>query len=150
VILVRRFATTDYDAVLTLDVAEQGAYRGILWDSATEREREAFLMTSPRNRTAYAESDYCFVAVDAAAIVGFLFALRLLPDVLVVDAVGVAQAMRRKGVGRQIYAVLLEQARKRGIHRIQALISLDNPASIGLHQSAGFTLRDRKDAVLEL
>lgn len=148
--LVRPFGAKDYPAVLDLDVAEQEAYRGGLWDAAGDAERESFLMTSPRHSELYARSDYCFVAEDDGSIIGFLFALPLLPDVLVVGGVGVAHAIRRQGVGKAMYEALVGRARQRGIRCIQALISLDNEASMALHESAGFALRDRKEAVLEL
>jgi L-amino acid N-acyltransferase YncA len=149
-VTVRRFEAIDYEGVLALDTAEQRAYRGAAWDAASSAEREAFLMTSPRNRDTYAASESCLVAEDDGRIVGFLFALPLLPDVLVVDGVGVARTMRRKGIGGSMYTELLTRARERGVRRIQALISLDNEASMALHASAGFSLRDRKEAVLEL
>jgi len=150
VLIVRRFTAADYPAVLALDIAEQRAYRGAVWERASETERERLLMTSPRHKAAYADSEYCFVAEQDGAVVGFLFALPLLPDVLVVDAVGVASVVRRRGIAGDMYAALIARAREHGIRRIQALISLDNEASMALHESAGFVLRDRKEAVLEL
>ena len=120
------------------------------YNEATEAQRQDFLMTRPDHHAVYAESQYCLVAEDDGSIVGFLFALPLLPDVLIIDGVGVVQVMRREGVARQMYSALLERAREGGVRRIQASISLDNPASMALHESLGFALRDRKEAVLEL
>ena len=149
-VIVRDFQAFDYDAVLALDVAEQKAFRGDLWERASDREREGLLMASSRNAVVYANSEYCFVAEEGGAIAGFLFALHLLPDVLYVDAVGVASDMRRQGVARELYGSLLARARSRGIRRVQALITPDNEASIALHESVGFVLRERLEAVMEL
>ena len=107
-------------------------------------------MMSPRNVAAYDASEFCLIAEIDGVIAGFLFALPLLPDVLSLDAVAVTPESRRQGIASRLYGVLLERARSRGIARVQALISLDNPASMALHESAGFTLRDRKEAVIEL
>ncbi len=107
-------------------------------------------MTSPDHVTVYAASPYCLIAERNGSIAGFLFALPLLPDVLSVDALAVVSEMRRQGVGRRLYEELLSRARQDGIRRIQALISLDNSGSMALHESAGFVLRDRKEAVQEL
>jgi phosphinothricin acetyltransferase len=147
---VRAFRLSDYEAVLALDIAEQMAYRGVQWEAATEDERTQLLMTSPRNRRVCASSDYCFVAEEDGAVIGFLFALPLLPDVLVIDGVGVASEKRKRGVASSMYAALLARARERGVRRIQALITPDNEASMALHKAAGFDLRDRKEAVIEL
>jgi hypothetical protein len=46
VVTIRAFAASDYPAVLAIDEAEQQAYRGALWDAASEVGRAAFLMTS--------------------------------------------------------------------------------------------------------
>ncbi len=147
---IRDFEAGDYPAVRAIDEAEQETYRGPLWDAGTPQQRERFLMTIPEHVAVYAASPYCLIAEGENAIVGFLFALPLLPDVLTVDAVAVVPEMRRQGVGRRLYAELLTRARQQGVRRIQALISLDNLGSMALHESAGFTLRDRKEAVLEL
>jgi L-amino acid N-acyltransferase YncA len=149
-IAVRRFRPSDYRAVLDLDRAEQRTYRGERWDAASEVERERFLMTSPRYQAVYASSEFCLVAEDDGALVGFLFALPLLPDVIEIDGVGVTLGRRRQGVGKAMYDALIKAARDRGVRRIQAFITPDNEPSMALHWSAGFRLRDRKEAVLEL
>ena len=149
-IQIRDFEASDYPAVLAIDEEEQRTYRGRLWEAATRQERDRFLMTSSRNVAAYEASEFCLIAEIDGVIAGFLFALPLLPEVLSVDAVAVTPESRRQGIASRLYGVLLERARSRGIARVQALISLDNPASMALHESAGFTLRDRKEAVIEL
>jgi L-amino acid N-acyltransferase YncA len=145
---IRDFTASDYPAVLEIDQAEQKTYRAALWDAATAEERVQFLMTSPSHVAVYHASQFCLVANYEGAVIGFLFALPLLPDVLIVEPVAVVPEMRRQGVAKKLYEDLVVRAKRGSIRRIQALISLDNPASMALHVSAGFTLRDRKEAVL--
>ena len=149
-VTIRAFEASDYPDVLAIDEAEQRAYRGALWEAASEAERAAFLMTSEGHIAEYVGRGICLVADRDATVVGFLFALPLLPEVLYVDALAVAPEARRAGVASNLYRALKEGARSQGVRRIHALITPDNDASIGLHQAAGFRLRDRKEAVLEL
>jgi len=48
-------------------------------------------------------------------------------------------AYSRQGVGRALYGALFEQLKERGYHALFAGIALPNDASLGLHQSLGFT-----------
>ena len=48
-------------------------------------------------------------------------------------------AFARRGIGRALYAALLEDMRGRGMHAAFAGITLPNDASVGLHQEMGFT-----------
>ncbi|MDR7482256.1 MAG: N-acetyltransferase family protein [Armatimonadota bacterium] len=50
----------------------------------------------------------------------------------------VAAAARRRGVGRALYAALLEILRLQGFYNAFAGIGLPNPASVGLHEAMGF------------
>jgi phosphinothricin acetyltransferase len=45
----------------------------------------------------------------------------------------------RRGVGRAIYVVLLELLRLQGFYNAYAMITVPNAASVGLHESLGFT-----------
>jgi len=44
----------------------------------------------------------------------------------------------RRGVGRALYAALLELLRRQGVCTVCAGITLPNPASVGLHEAMGF------------
>ena len=46
---------------------------------------------------------------------------------------------RRRGVGRAVYTALFERLRAQGFYNAFAAISLPNDASVGLHESLGFT-----------
>jgi L-amino acid N-acyltransferase YncA len=54
-------------------------------------------------------------------------------------AVYVDAAFARTGIGRQLYEALFPLLKHRNIHAIFAGIALPNEASIGLHQTMGFT-----------
>lgn len=54
-------------------------------------------------------------------------------------AVYVDAAFARTGIGRQLYEALFPALKYRKIHAIFAGIALPNDASIGLHQTMGFT-----------
>ncbi len=82
------------------------------------------------------------VAVDGGGVRGFAYgcrhreraAYRWAADVSVyVDA-----EARRAGVGRALYAELLDRLRAAGLHTACAGITLPNPASVSLHESFGF------------
>jgi len=47
---------------------------------------------------------------------------------------------RRMGVGRALYGSLFQILRLQGFYNAYAGIALPNPASVGLHESLGFTL----------
>jgi phosphinothricin acetyltransferase len=44
-----------------------------------------------------------------------------------------------QGLGAKLYAVLLDDLRRRNLHRAYGVISLPNPASVALHEKCGFT-----------
>jgi phosphinothricin acetyltransferase len=53
-------------------------------------------------------------------------------------SVYVDRSMHRRGIGRALYAALLEALRRLGYYNALAGITEPNPASIGLHESMGF------------
>ena len=50
----------------------------------------------------------------------------------------VAAGQTRRGVGRSLYAKLLEILRAQGLHAAFAGVALPNEASVGLHEAMGF------------
>lgn len=54
-------------------------------------------------------------------------------------SVYVDPAYARRGIGRQLYKVLLEEMKRRGMHAAFAGITLPNEPSLALHQAMGFT-----------
>jgi phosphinothricin acetyltransferase len=55
-------------------------------------------------------------------------------------AVYVNPSFHRRGAGRALYMTLFDLLREQGFFKIYAIISLPNPASIGLHEAVGFRL----------
>jgi len=54
-------------------------------------------------------------------------------------AIYVEQGFHGRGIGSQLYAALLGELKARGVHTVVGGIALPNPASIALHENAGFT-----------
>ena len=44
-----------------------------------------------------------------------------------------------RGLGRQLYGVLVPRLRSAGVHTLLAVVALPNDASVRLHESVGFT-----------
>jgi phosphinothricin acetyltransferase len=62
-------------------------------------------------------------------------------------SVYVAPEAHRRGVGRALYAALLDLLRAQGLVNVYAGIALPNEASVGLHEALGFRLVARYPAV---
>jgi len=82
------------------------------------------------------------VADDAGTVAGYAYAGRFSArpayDWSVETSVYIAEAAQGKGVGRALYAALLAVLTAQGYRRAMAGIALPNPASVRLHERAGF------------
>ena len=82
------------------------------------------------------------VATDDNAVVGYAYASkwkgRCAYRHSAESTVYLAPASTGKGVGRQLYAALIDRLRDRGIHTVIGGIALPNEASIRLHERLGF------------
>jgi L-amino acid N-acyltransferase YncA len=82
------------------------------------------------------------VAEEGADIYGWAalsrYSSRSAYDHTVEDSVYIAEECRGKGIGTLLLAELILQARRLGHHAVIARIAQDNPASIRLHEAAGF------------
>ncbi len=82
------------------------------------------------------------VAVDGAKVCGYAYAgahreraaYRFSAD----TTVYIAPEAQRRGIGHRLYAELLRELKRRGVHMAFAGIALPNPGSIALHESMGF------------
>jgi len=54
------------------------------------------------------------------------------------SSVYVSETHVGRGIGRQLYATLLDELRERGLHCVIGGISLPNEASVALHERLGF------------
>jgi phosphinothricin acetyltransferase len=82
------------------------------------------------------------VAIDDGVIVGYAYASkwkgRCAYRHSVESTVYLDPSSKGKGIGRALYAALLERLRERGTHAIIGGIALPNQASIALHERLGF------------
>jgi L-amino acid N-acyltransferase YncA len=147
---IRDFAASDYDAVFAIDVEVQREYRGLAWDAMSLEEQSRLLTTSRNLVPIYVESGFSVVADEQGSLLGFIFALLLGNRRLVVVSIAVRRDARQRGVAKALYTTLLDKARIAGVEEVRALISVDNPPSMRLHESAGFELRQRIEAVQRL
>ncbi len=66
------------------------------------------------------------------------------------NSVYVASAARGQGVGTALMEALVEAAAAAGIWTIQTSVFPENPASIALHERAGFRIVGRRERIAEL
>lgn len=111
------------------------------WISFEEDAPDAAAM---RDRIATIGATYPWlVYVDGDELLGYLYACkhreraayRWSVDV----SIQVRDGMRRRGIGRALYAVLFRILERQRFHRAYAGIALPNDASIALHRALGFT-----------
>jgi phosphinothricin acetyltransferase len=85
------------------------------------------------------------VAEVAGRLGGFAYAATYRPrpayDRTREVSVYLAEDARGQGVGKALYAALLERLRAEGVHTALAVIALPNEASVRLHESFGFVHR---------
>lgn len=80
---------------------------------------------------------------DGGRLVGYAYACpwktRHAYRFAVETSIYVADAHQSRGIGRTLYAALLENLAVRGFHLAVGCISLPNDASVALHEGLGFT-----------
>jgi L-amino acid N-acyltransferase YncA len=127
------------DAAGCLDI-----YAPLVRDTAVSFETEAPTVEEFARRIAEITRDYPWLVCDAGGMIaGFAYgrphrdrpAYRWSVEV----SVYVARQHHRKGIGRALYAQLLQTLRRQGYANAYAGIALPNAASVSLHESFGFT-----------
>ncbi len=103
-----------------------------------------------RERIAHVTGDYPWLVAEIDdKVVGYVYASRHHPRAAYrwsVDvAVYILPLQQRSGVGRILYETLFSILPEQGLFKAFAVITLPNPASIGLHESCGF----RRVAILK-
>ncbi|MDF1726105.1 MAG: GNAT family N-acetyltransferase [Sulfitobacter sp.] len=120
-----------------------GIYAPVVEQTAISFEEVAPTLAEMRGRIEALLPRYPYlVAERGGAVIGYAYAgphrpraaYRYSADVTLY----VSQAARRTGVGRALYAHLLPDLGKRGLHRAYAGITLPNAGSIALHEAMGF------------
>jgi L-amino acid N-acyltransferase YncA len=137
--------TTVRDADPTRDAAACAAiYAPHVAEAATSFEEEAPDAEELARRIETVTATHPWlVAERGGEVVGYVYACphrakpayRWSVDV----AVYIAEAEWRQGHGRRLYEELFERLRGQGFHMACAGITLPNEASVGLHESLGFT-----------
>ena len=151
-IIVRRMIADDYRQVHEVDILTQKQYLGEKFDRMNEEERDSHLVSRKSEFQINVDTGYCFVAQNEEKIVGFILGHEALPfhGTLNIRYIGLNPDFQGKGIGLLLYGKLIEKAKQTGIKEIRALINIDNPISMKLHERAGFRLNDRKEAILRL
>lgn len=150
--MIRRLTKQDYPEIRRVDILTQKQYLGEKWEKLSPVEKEKHLVSRKSEFNINVNSQYCFVASLDNKIIGFILAHETQPFAgnICIRYIGINPKYQGRGVGLVLYNELIKKAKKNKIKKISALINLDNPKSIKLHQKAGFVLKDRKEAVLEL
>jgi phosphinothricin acetyltransferase len=138
------------------DPARDAAACAAIYAPSVESTPISFELTPPdaaefaRRIEKYAATHQFLVAEEGGEVVGYAYACRWAEraayDWSVEVSVYVDSAHHGAGIGRALYAELLDRLRLQGFRIAVAGVTLPNPASIGLHESMGFepigTLRD--------
>ena len=99
----------------------------------------------------YLKTGATFVAEEEGKVIGYV-AGQTVPSLhgvnkeLWVGFIVVQKEFRRRKIGLALLAKLQNYAREMGIERLYSTINPNNPESIGLHQKAGFEVKDWKMA----
>ncbi|PJC54321.1 MAG: hypothetical protein CO028_02940 [Candidatus Levybacteria bacterium CG_4_9_14_0_2_um_filter_35_21] len=147
-IVIKQLVKSDYPSIRKVDVITQKQYLGEKWDSLTDSQKEEHLVSRKDEFNINLNSKYCFVAFSKNKVIGFIFAYETSPFLgnIYIRYIGIDTKYQGKGIGLLLYKQLIKKAKKNNIRKITALINLDNPNSIRLHEKVGFILRDRKQA----
>lgn len=134
---IRAARTTDADSIHAI-------YAPIVERTIISFEEVAPTIDEVAKRIAATSRDYPYlVAEHGGLFAGYAYAsehrTRAAYRSSVDVTVYIAEAARRAGVGKALYAVLLPDLAARGFHAAFAGIALPNPGSIALHERVGFT-----------
>ncbi|HVX33716.1 MAG TPA: arsinothricin resistance N-acetyltransferase ArsN1 family B [Solirubrobacterales bacterium] len=130
------------------DPARDAAACAAIYAPSVESTPISFELEAPdanefaRRIERYSATHQFLVAEDGGKVVGYAYACRWRErpayDWAVEVSVYVDPARTGEGVGRALYAELLDRLRAQGFHVAVAGITLPNPASIALHERMGF------------
>ena len=134
---IRKIELSDAEAVRDI-------YRPFVLDNATSFETELPGVADIEDRIRKLKDDYPWLVFEAdRQVLGYAYAsshrARKAYQWSVEVSVYVHETVRRCGVGRALYLSLFEVLRRQGYANAFAGITLPNPASLGLHESLGFT-----------
>jgi putative acetyltransferase len=114
--------------------------------AAVAEERDGIAAEPPvdvERRAASRNLDCTVVAVEAGEIVGVVF-VHVSPFGYGELGMMVAAAWRGRGVGSALVAAAIEEARRRGLHKLTLGVFPHNAAAIALYRKFGFTEEGRR------
>lgn len=151
-ITIKDLEKSDFEGINQVDRLTQKQYLKENWDQMSEEEKQTHLVSRSEDFGKYLNIGFSFVAILNKKIVGFILVSDILPDSkkLFIQYIAIDPQEQGKKIGRLLLSKLKIEAKKNNIKEITALINLDNPYSIKLHQAMGYTIEDRKEAVLIL
>jgi len=130
------------------DPARDAAACAAIYAPSVESTPISFELTPPdatefaRRIERYSATHQFLVAEEGGAVVGYAYACRWRErpayDWAVEVSVYVDAARKGEGIGRALYAELLDRLRAQGFRVVVAGITLPNPASVALHERMGF------------
>jgi GNAT superfamily N-acetyltransferase len=90
---------------------------------------------------------HALVAEEDGRTIGFLlgFLTEIAPRTAYVHLVGIHPDHRRRGIGKDLYAVFLERARGDGAVRSKAITNVGNEGSVAFHRALGFEVSEQAD-----
>lgn len=118
-------------------------YAPVIRDSAISFETTEVSADEMRRRVETTLTRHPWVVADDGAVLGYAYATqhrgRAAYDWSVDVSVYLAARARRRGLGRALYTALLDLLAAQGYVNAFAGIALPNAASVGLHETLGFT-----------
>lgn len=134
---IRKIELSDAEAVREI-------YAPFVSDNATSFEAEPPNVSTTRQRISDLTEQYPWLVFEAdKRVLGYAYAsshrARHAYQWCVEVSVYIHDIARQRGVGRALYLSLFEVLRRQGYVNAYAGITLPNPASVGLHESLGFT-----------
>lgn len=98
------------------------------------------------------EKSVIFVAVENGKVLGYLIAQNEKPKRIAHRAyivVGVHRDSRGKGIGKALFAHMMEWAKKVKLHRIDLTVIAENDAAVALYRKMGFEIEGiKRDSLL--
>lgn len=151
-IVVKELTNQDYEGIRRVDILTQKQYLGKKQRKLSPAERNEHLVSRRSEFDINVNTGYSFVARLDNKIIGFIFGHETLPfrSHIYIRYIGINPKYQKQGIGLLLYQELIKRAKKNNIKKITALINLDNPNSMKLHEKSGFTLKNRKQADLFL
>lgn len=155
-VIIRRFEVKDYEAFRRLFEEAYDEYLEFLEHEnpqkyLTEREERKERKVTRARFDFYLGTGSSFVAEEKGRVVGYVTSQTVhfmhgVDRLLWIEYIVVHPRFRRRGIGLDLLNKLMDHARRSGIDKVYTTIGPDNEASIKLHLTAGFDVKDWKIA----